>query len=224
MAFTFHHKLNAHISHVHEQTYAFGGRKKYILMTHTLTTEQKSFRSTSLTHRMKSTWQRIQLCLWLRERESRKERGFVLGVAVSLWGSIGLTSKVLGLWSRKRHRQEVRAGQASLEMLYHHYQQGTISHQGQKKLRGLRGCMYLFISACRAGIYLCECMNCVWQILHYRPGCFTCILIMFDSTWHLWKTSGKPSAIVSVLPCLLLRWSYQREMNLNCQMEEGRRE
>lgn len=72
-------------------------------------------------------------------RESREERGFVLGVAVWLWGSIGLTSRGLGLWSRKRHRQEVRAGQNSLEMLYHHYQQGTVSHQGCKKLRGLRG-------------------------------------------------------------------------------------
>ena len=94
------------------------------------------------------------------ERERRKERGFVLGVAVWLWGSIGLTSRGLGLWSRKRHRQEVRAGQDSLEMLYHHYQQGTICHQGHKKLRGLRGCVYLFISVCRAGICLCECMNC----------------------------------------------------------------
>lgn len=66
----------------------------------------------------------------------RKERGFVLGVAVWLWGSIGLTSRGLGLWSRKRHRQEVRGGQNSLEMLYHHYQLGTVSHQGHEKLMG----------------------------------------------------------------------------------------
>lgn len=98
------------------------------------------------------------LSLTQGERESKEERGFVLGVAVWLWGSIGLTSRGLGLWSRKRHRQEVRAGQNSLEMLYHHYQQGTVSHQGRKKLRGLRGCVCL--SLCRAGICLCECMNC----------------------------------------------------------------
>lgn len=81
-----------------------------------------------------------------------------------LWGSIGLTSRGLGLWSRKRHRQEVRAGQNSLEMLYHHYQQGTVSHQGRKKLRGLRGCMYVCAFVCvsvsHLGICLCECMNC----------------------------------------------------------------
>lgn len=79
-------------------------------------------------------------------RKSRVERGFVRGVAVWQWGSIGLTSRGLGLWGRKRHRQEVRAGQNSLEMLYHHYQQATDSHQGCKKLRGLRVCAYVCIS------------------------------------------------------------------------------
>lgn len=79
-------------------------------------------------------------------RKSRVERGFVRGVAVWQWGSIGLTSRSLGLWGRKRHRQEVRAGQNSLEMLYHHDQQATVSHQGRKKLRGLRVCAYVCIS------------------------------------------------------------------------------
>ena len=92
------------------------------------------------------------LSLTQGERESREERGFVLGVAVWLWGSIGLTSRGLGLWSRKRHRQEVRAGQNSLEMLYHHYQQGTVSHQGCKKLRGLRGWACVCVCAC-----VCQC-------------------------------------------------------------------
>lgn len=124
------------------------------------------------------------------ERERRKERGFVLGVAVWLWGSIGLTSRGLSLWSRKRHRQEVRGGQNCLEILYH-YQQGTVSHQGHKTLRGLIGYMCM-----------CECMNCAWQILSYHPRCFTCMLILSDSTWHLWKTSGKPTAIISILFCL----------------------
>lgn len=64
-----------------------------------------------------------------------------MGVAVWLWGSMGLTSRGWGLWSRKRHRQEVRAGESSLEMLYHHYQQGTVSYHGHKKLWGLNVCV-----------------------------------------------------------------------------------
>lgn len=57
----------------------------------------------------------------LRQRTVETE-ALSLGVAAWLWGSIGLTSRGLGLWSRKRHRQEVKAGLNSLEMLYHHYQ------------------------------------------------------------------------------------------------------
>lgn len=48
--------------------------------------------------------------LTLSLRGSGEERGFVMGVAVWLWGSMGLSSRGWGLWSRKRHRQEVRAG------------------------------------------------------------------------------------------------------------------
>lgn len=70
-------------------------------------------------------------------RENREDRSFVLGIAVWLRGSIDLTSRGLGLWSQKRHRREVRAGPNSLEMFYHHYRQGTVSHQGHEKLRGL---------------------------------------------------------------------------------------
>lgn len=71
-----------------------------------------------------------------------------MGVVVWLWESIGLTSRGLGLWSRKRHRQEVRAGQHSLEMLYHHYQQGTVYHPGHKKLRAWGGaCMSVYLLA-----------------------------------------------------------------------------
>lgn len=84
-------------------------------------------------------------------------------------------------------------------MFYHHYRQGTVSHQGHKKLRDLRACVHVCETVCCAGICQCECINCVWQILHYCPGCFTCMLILFDSIWHLQKTSVKPTAIVSVL-------------------------
>lgn len=80
------------------------------------------------------------LSLTQRQR-TVSDRGFVLGVAVCLWGSIGLDSRSLGLWSRKRPRQEVRASLNSLEMLYHHYQQGTVSHQGHKSFLGPCACV-----------------------------------------------------------------------------------
>lgn len=54
----------------------------------------------------------------------------------------------LGLWSRKRHRQEVRARQNSLEMLYHHYMQGTVSHHEHKKLWGLSVCAFVGVCVC----------------------------------------------------------------------------
>lgn len=123
-------------------------------------------------------------------RKSREERGFVRGVAVWQWGSIGLTSRGLGLWGRKRHRQEVRVGQNSLEMLYHHYQQATDSHQGRKKLRGLRVCAYVCISTppCRdRSMWMHVCVTNITfssRVFHLHADCF-------DSTRHLWKTSGK---------------------------------
>lgn len=117
------------------------------------------------------------------EWESRKERGFVLGVAVWLWGSIGLTSRGLGLWSRKRHRQEVRAGQNSLEMLYHHYQQGTVSHQGHKKLRGLRGYVSVCIRLLCRDIYVWMHELCVTnRTLSSRMLCLHANVVWFNLT------------------------------------------
>lgn len=78
-------------------------------------------------------------------------------------GSIGLVSRGLGLWSRKRHRQEVRAGLNILEMLYLQYQRGTVSHQGHKQLRDFKGRAYVCVPGCCAGICSSECINSVWQ-------------------------------------------------------------
>lgn len=116
-----------------------------------LTTERQSFRFSLLTHQREEN-RAVKLSIVSDSgRKCSEGRSFVLGVAVWLWRSIGLTSRGLGLWSRKRHRQEVRAGQNSLEMLYHHYMQGTVSHQEHKKLWGLSVCAY-------EGVCVCVCL------------------------------------------------------------------
>lgn len=98
----------------------------------------------------------------LREREQGRQK-LCLGCSFVAVGSIGLVSRGLGLWSRKRHRQEVRAGLNILEMLYHHYQQGTVSHQGHKQLRDFEGCALVCVPGCCAGTFSSECISSVWQ-------------------------------------------------------------
>lgn len=159
------------------------------------------------------------LFLTQRERENREDRSFVLGVAVQLWGSIGLTSRGLGLWSRKRHKREVSTGLNSLEMLYHHYQQGTVSHQGRKKLRGLRSSTYCMRAR------LCAVRGCVsvnaWTV---RDKYYITVLGISLARWYRLIQPGicerpaeSPLLLFHFCPPIPTRfkWSYQRVINLN---------
>lgn len=143
-------------------------------------------------------------------------RDFVRCVAAWQWGSIGLTSGAEGLWSRKRHRQEVRAGQSSLEMLYHRCQQLTVSHQGREKLLGIESLRVCVCSGAgvQGQVYVNACMRDKYYII--VRGVSARMPTMFDSTRHMRKTSGRHSAIVSVLPgTARFRWSHQRGVNVN---------
>lgn len=77
-----------------------------------------------------------------------------------------------------------------------------------------------------AGICLCECMNCAWQILHYRPGWFH---LHADIVWFNLASVKDLRKALRYCFCFALpyptrfRWSHQREMNLNCLEEEERR-
>lgn len=75
-------------------------------------------------------------------------------------------------------------------MLYHHQQQGTVSDRGPRKLWGIE-CVFACVQQwlCTA-TGLCECTH-AWQILHYHPVCFTCMLTLCGAARHPWKTSGK---------------------------------
>lgn len=150
-----------------------------------------------------------------QSKRTVSDRGFVLGVAVRLWGSIGLDSRSLGLWSRKRPRQEVRASLNSLEMLYHHYQQGTVSHRGHKTLRVFRvGCLCVCVCEWLCFSEMChyECINSVWQILPCCPGCFAWMWILLGSSWQLWRPQEQLLLLLSfALPNRTrFKWSNQR--------------